>query len=341
MFRRGNGWFYSEDVVTRQQVSLHTKDRKEAQVLLSVKNEAYRAPMLNLKLAKAYLQGTHSDHICRTWGDALDRLIEEMEEGATRQKWIRVRDSQPFSRLQWTVLFYTEDIHFWRVLNHPHATASTYRWLRYLRNYAMDKGWLLHRVFSKKAWPKVKPRPKRAITSEQHRRIMEAEPDLERRQYYQMLWFSGGAQTDVAHFHSDCLDKATLTIFFQRKKMRTRDRGHCRIPIGEEIQALLDQLPAEGWFFPEVRSESSTQRAAKFKRLCSKLGIMDVTLHSYRYALAERALWSGMPEREAMSYLGHKNKNRHHGYAKNAPTVTLPLSYYEKKKAKDLEAFQE
>ena len=60
---------------------------------------------------------------------------------------------------------------------------------------------------------------------------------------------------------------------------------------------------------------------------------MDVTLHSYRYALAERALWSGMPEKEAMSYLGHKSKNRHHGYAKNAPTVTLPRSYYEKKKS--------
>jgi hypothetical protein len=69
MFRRGNGWLYSEDVLIRQQVSLHTKDRKEAQVLLSVKYETYRAPMLNLMLAKTYLQKTHPEHISRTWGE--------------------------------------------------------------------------------------------------------------------------------------------------------------------------------------------------------------------------------------------------------------------------------
>ena len=341
MFRRGNGWFYSEDVLTRQQISLHTKDRKEAQVLLSVKNETYRVPMMNLMLAKTYLQKTHPEHISRTWGEVLDRLIEGLEEGVPRQKWEQVRDSQPFARLRSIALFYMEDIHFWRVLNHPRATASTPRWLRQLRNYAMDMGWLLHRVLPKKAWPKPKPRPRRAITSEQHRRIIAKEPDLERRQYYQMLWFSGGAQTDVAHFHSDCVDKATQTIYYQRKKMRTRNMGHSRIPIGEEIRALLDQLPAEDWFFPTIRLESSSQRAAKFKKLCLRLGIQDVTLHSYRYALAERAFWSGMSEKEAMIYLGHKSRNRHHAYAKNAPTVALPLSYYEKQKAKALSALQD
>jgi len=30
----------------------------------------------------------------------------------------------------------------------------------------MDMGWLLHRVLAKKAWPKIKPKPRRAITSE-------------------------------------------------------------------------------------------------------------------------------------------------------------------------------
>jgi hypothetical protein len=42
-----------------------------------------------------------------------------------------------------------------------------------------------------------------------------------------------------------------------------------------------------------------------------------------------------------MSYPGHKTRNRHHAYAKNAPTVALPLSYYEKQKAKALLAIQE
>jgi len=270
----------------------------------------------------------------------VDSLIEGLEEGTYRQKWEHIKNSQPFAVLRFTALFYTEDIHFRRVLKHPRATASTQRWLRQLRNYAMDMGWLLHQVLPKRAWPKVKTRPRRGITSEQHRRVMAQESGLERRQYYQMLWFSGGAQTDVAHFHSDCIDKTTQTICYQRKKMRSRNRGHSRIPIGKEIQALLSQLPREGWFFPIIRLENSSQRASKFKRLCFQLGIHDVTLHSYRYALAERALWAGMSEKEAMSYLGHKSRSRHYAYAKNAPVVTLPLSYYEKKKAQALLVIQ-
>jgi hypothetical protein len=93
MFRRGNGWFYSEDVLTRKQLSLRTKDQKEAQVLLSVKNEAYRAPTMNLALARAYLQNTHPEHISRTWGDMVDSLIEGLEEGGYRQKWEHIKNT--------------------------------------------------------------------------------------------------------------------------------------------------------------------------------------------------------------------------------------------------------
>jgi hypothetical protein len=117
--------------------------------------------------------------------------------------------------------------------------------------------------------------------------------------------------------------------------------GHSRIPIGKEIQALLNQLPVEGWFFPTIRLENCSQRASKFKRLCFRLSIQDVTLHSYRYALAERARWAGMAESEAMTYLGHKSRNRHYAYAKNAPIMALPLCYYEKQKAQALLAAQE
>ena len=302
LFRRGNGWFYSEDVITRQQLSLRTKDRQKAQVLLSVKNEASQPSMMNLKLARVYLQATYPGHLSRTWGDVINSFIESLKEEAARQKWERIRNSPLFARLRSTKLFYTEKIHLQRVLRHPRATASTQQWLRQLRNYAMDMDWLLRPILSRNAWPKIRPKPRRAITSEEHRRIVIAESDPERRNYYQMLWFSGGAQTDVAHLHSDRIDKAALTICYQRKKMRSRNRGHCRVPIGEEIQTLLDQLPAEGWFFPTIRLENSGRRSSKFKRLCLRLGINDITLHSYRYALAERAFWSGMPEAEAMVF---------------------------------------
>lgn len=339
-FRRGNGWFYSEDVITRQQISLRTKDRKEAQVLLSVKNEAYRTPMMNLALAHAFLKETHPEQVSYTWSDVISHLIRNLPEGAVRERWRRIKVSKPFASLRHISLFHTEGVHFLRVLKHSQATASTAHWLRRLRNYALDLGWLLHVVLPKREWPKIKKRPRCAITSEQHRRITAAEPSTERRRYYEMLWLMGGAQTDIANLHRDHIDRNTQTIRYQRKKMKKRNGGYCCVPIGAEIKHLLDQLPPEGWLFPTIRLEKCGQRSSAFKKLCRHLDIRDITLHCYRYAVAQRALWAGMPEREAMIYLGHKSKMRHHAYAKNAPVITLPLSYYEKQKVQALRKIQ-
>jgi len=43
-----------------------------------------------------------------------------------------------------------------------------------------------------------------------------------------------------------------------------------------------------------------------------------VTLHSYRYAWAERAKTCGYPERFAQEALGHNSKAVHRAYAKRA-----------------------
>ena len=48
-----------------------------------------------------------------------------------------------------------------------------------------------------------------------------------------------------------------------------------------------------------------------------------MSLHSYRYAWAERALKCGYPERFAQQALGHNSKAVHHAYSKRAE-VTVP-----------------
>jgi len=53
------------------------------------------------------------------------------------------------------------------------------------------------------------------------------------------------------------------------------------------------------------------------------LEILGVSLHSYRYAWAERALKCGYPERFAQQALGHNSKAVHHAYSKHAE-VTVP-----------------
>ena len=56
-----------------------------------------------------------------------------------------------------------------------------------------------------------------------------------------------------------------------------------------------------------------------------------VTLHSYRYAWAERPLKCGCPEQFAQQALGRNSKAVHHAYAKH-PEVTVPsLDDWEKR----------
>jgi integrase len=56
-----------------------------------------------------------------------------------------------------------------------------------------------------------------------------------------------------------------------------------------------------------------------------------VSLHSYRYAWAERAKTAGYPERFAQMALGHNSKAVHRAYAKKAQVTLPPLEEYERK----------
>ena len=71
-------------------------------------------------------------------------------------------------------------------------------------------------------------------------------------------------------------------------------------------------------------------RATEFKQRCIGLKIKGVSLHSYRYAWAERALKCGYPERFAQQALGHNSKAVHHAYSKNAEVTVPSLDDWEK-----------
>jgi integrase len=76
---------------------------------------------------------------------------------------------------------------------------------------------------------------------------------------------------------------------------------------------------------------SANHRASEFRRKCRVLGISGVSLHSYRYAWAERAKKAGYPERWAQAALGHNSKAVHRAYAKGAEVVCPSLEEYERK----------
>jgi integrase len=59
-------------------------------------------------------------------------------------------------------------------------------------------------------------------------------------------------------------------------------------------------------------------------------GVKGVSLHSYRYAWAERAKTCGYPERFAQSALGHNSRAVHQAYAKGATPVCPALEQFER-----------
>ena len=52
MFRRRSGVYFIQDNETGKQQSLRTKNKVEAETLLSASNEANRQPFLNLQIAR-------------------------------------------------------------------------------------------------------------------------------------------------------------------------------------------------------------------------------------------------------------------------------------------------
>jgi integrase len=89
--------------------------------------------------------------------------------------------------------------------------------------------------------------------------------------------------------------------------------------------------------FPKLSTISANDRASRFRRHCIRAGVKGVTLHSYRYAWAERAKMAGMPERFAQAGLGHNSKAIHRAYARKAQIIVPSLEEYETKAAAALQ----
>ena len=72
-------------------------------------------------------------------------------------------------------------------------------------------------------------------------------------------------------------------------------------------------------------------RAKMFIKRLATVGITGISLHSYRYAWAERAKACGYPERFAQEALGHNSAAVHRAYAKRAKMKLPSLEEYEKR----------
>jgi integrase len=101
--------------------------------------------------------------------------------------------------------------------------------------------WLPWPVLPKKRWPAVSFKKKRAITWDEHCRIVEHEVNPERKTFYQLAWHTGASQTDLALLEASNIDWERHALSFTRKKTKTI----AILRFDDAIAEVLRSLPAE------------------------------------------------------------------------------------------------
>ncbi|HUD48315.1 MAG TPA: tyrosine-type recombinase/integrase, partial [Candidatus Baltobacteraceae bacterium] len=206
------------------------------------------------------------------------------------------------------------------------GTVSTNVYLRRLHNFCVDMNWLPWPLVPKRQWPAVEFKEKRGITLTEHLAIVARENNPERKAFYKLAWHLGASQSDLAGLNAEDVDWEHHVISYARRKT-----GSIAIMrMDEDMEEILRDLPGNGPLFPYLRTVRSGDRATDFKQRCTGLGIKGVSLHSYRYAWAERAKTAGYPERFAQVNLGHNSRAMTRAYSRKAPVEMPSLSQYER-----------
>lgn len=318
-----NGVFYLKNSLTRQKTSLHTRNRREALRLRAAHNEAAQTSALGLAFAKAYLSVHDPDFAKRTWQHVMDCFCAHGKP-QTQEHRKRITSHRHFDRIRSKSILETTADDFLKILKIGGVMVHTY--LHCLQSLALGLNWLPWPILPNKLWPVLRTKPKRGVTAAEHQQIVSTETNAERRLYYELLWEVGASQTDAASLSAENVDWRTRLLTYQRRKTGVWSY----IRIGSRLEGILRRLPEQGMLFPSIGKTTVGARASEFRRRCRILMIEGISLHSYRYAWAERAKTVGYPERFAQEALGHRSKAVHRAYAKKAHVILPSLEQYER-----------
>ena len=328
LFRRGETFWCKDTEIVRHQ-SLGTKNKADAARLLHGRNEAHAVPFVNLQMARAYMMAADPKAASRTWRDVLTEILK-LKQGETHRRWVIASKDKAYANIIDRPLIETRAEHLLRTMELGKVSTNVY--LRRIHNFALDMSWLPAPIIPKRQWPTIRHRERRAITFDEHQKILAAETNPERKAFYELAWHIGASQSDIAFLRTEDIDWAQRVISYQRKKTGE----YALIRFDELIEAILRRLPKDGPLFPYLRTVRPGDRATEFMQRTRGLDIKGVSLHSYRYAWAERARCCGYPERFAQEALGHNSKAVHRVYARKAQVVVPPLSAYESQQVTDL-----
>ena len=308
LYRRGaSGRYYAQDRSTNKQESLGTSDKAEAIRLLNAKNESAYHPTFNIHLARTYLSAADPAVASRTWKDVMDALVRSKagNDPSTAARYERGLNQHALDQFRELSVLQTQPEHILTAIQK--GTVSTNNYLRRLHSFGHQMGWLPWPVLPVKQWPRMRFKEKRGVTLEEHQRLVTCEKNPERKAFLQLLWHVGASQIDCASLVAENIDWNKKTISYRRRK----NGMPAVLRFGEEAASILRTLPCSGPLFPNWSKLRSEERAATFHSKCKTLKISGISLHSYRYAWAERAKAVGYPERYAQEALGHSSAAVH------------------------------
>lgn len=308
-------WHFRDSANPKIKGSLGTTNKAEARKLADARYEHRKDLDHNTQMAQVYLRKLDPTRATRTWDNVFDTKIASVK-GSTQKRWERHKKSKAFNSIRNIVVTQTQSDNLRHILFAKGAKVSTIKCLMELHKFALDNGYLLAPILPKAQWPDIQHGETRAITEAEHQKILAREPNEERKKFYQLCWFLGWSQSDVATALASDIDWKDKTIV--KDRMKTGVLGGQQ--FGEELEAILKTLSQSGFLFPYLATVRECDRATEFRQRCESVGIVDkaLKLHSYRYGLAERMADLGYPERDAMKVLGQNSKAVHRAYARHA-----------------------
>jgi len=118
------------------------------------------------------LQHSDPDFVKRTWQHLMDEM-GRTKSGNTKKRWDVAITDKAFSSIQNLPIIKTQAEYFFDALHKD--TVSTNVFLRRIQNFALDMNWLPRSIIPKRQWPTIRFKEKRAITLEEHQKIIPAE----------------------------------------------------------------------------------------------------------------------------------------------------------------------
>ena len=167
---------------------------------------------------------------------------------------------------------------------------------------------------------------------------------LEIKLWLEILWELGASNGDAAKLNTSSINWDTGHVIFKRQKwvgvkggVGEREREPIKFPMTQKLKQILRPLynaamKRDGdadYLLPLIADKPSSNRKRVWDQYRIKSGVSDmqkcydgvarkITIHSYRYRMAEYLAELGYTERESQKLLGHQSVMVHRSYAKHA-----------------------